>query len=322
MSTGHPRPRLGVSSCLLGSNVRYDGGHKRDAFLLDTLGPFVNWVSVCPEVDIGLGTPRPPIELVRGAAGHICLVMPETEEDLTERMTSYAERRVEALRAERLSGYVLKSQSPSCGMERVLVHDERGDAPEVGVGLFAAVLSQDMPGLPIEEEGRLEDPRVRENFVTRIFSRARWLELEEAGPTLRDLTSFHARHKNLLMSRDPSAVGILDRLLGEAGDRRTDVSELAADYERRFSETLSQIPSREKHVEALQRMASNVAERIESEDRDELRGAIDGYRSGNMPLAVPVTVLRRLAQKNVLEDLADDVYLEPHPAELKLLYEI
>lgn len=317
-----PRPRLGVSSCLLGRNVRYDGGHKRNEFLLETLGACVDWISVCPEVDIGLGTPRPPIQLQVDGARGIRLVMPETREDLTDRMISYAERRVETLRTERLAGYVLKSRSPSCGLEQVLVHDEKREASPVGIGMFAAVLSQNMPGLPIEEEERLDNPCVRENFITRIFSRARWLELEEAGPTLRDLTSFHARHKNLLMSRDPSAVGILDRLLGEAGDRRTDVSELAADYERRFSETLSQIPSREKHVEALQRMASNVAERIESEDRDELRGAIDGYRSGNMPLAVPVTVLRRLAQKNVLEDLADDVYLEPHPAELKLLYEI
>ncbi len=322
MSTRHPRPRLGISSCLLGSNVRYDGGNKRNEFLLKTLGPYVDWVTVCPEVDIGLGTPRPPIELVRGAAGGIRLVMPVTGEDLTERMTSYSQRRVATLHAEQLSGYVLKSKSPSCGMERVPVHDEGGDAPEVGAGLFAAVLQQRMPQLPVEEEGRLEDPHVRENFVTRIFSRARWMDREEGGSTMCGLVGFHARHRYLLMSRDPSMVRILDLLLGQADDGRADLSELAVDYERRFSQALSRIPSRESRGKVMQSMADSELDGVSTEDRVRLQEALDRYRARVVSCAVPVAVLRELVRKNDIKALAEDVYLEPHTDELKLLHHV
>lgn len=322
MSTPQPRPRLGISSCLLGNDVRYDGGHKRNEFLTGSLGPFVDWVPACPEVDIGLGTPRPPILLESDRVSGLRLVMPETGEDLTDRMTAYAERRIDALRTERISGYVLKSRSPTCGMEQVSVYDGKRDSGPVGVGLFAAILKRSMPHLPLEEEGRLDDPCLREAFITRIFARARWLELKKAGTSLRGLTRFHARHKYLLMSRDPSAAGTLDDLLGDVYNGRAKVAQLAEDYGRTFSEALSRIPSRDSHVNVLQRMAEDGFERIETEDRDELRGTIHSYRSGDMPLAVPVTVLRRLVRKNDIKVLADDVYLEPHPEELKLLYEI
>ena len=319
MRTLQPRPHLGISSCLLGNDVRYDGGHKRNEYLIESLGPYVDWISVCPEVDIGLGTPRPPIQLELDGTHRLCLVMPETGEDLTAQMTSYAGRRVETLRAERLSGYVLKSRSPSCGMELVAVHDENGDVRPVGVGLFAAALNRHMPHLPVEEEGRLDDPCLRENFITRIFARARWLELNEDGITMRGLAGFHARHRLLLMSRDPSAVGSLDDLLGEAEDGRTDEAELAATYERHFSEALAQVPSRESHAKVLQRMADFFLKRTKPDGCGELREAIDGYRAGDMPLASPVTLLRQLVRKNDIKDLADLVYLDPHPVELKLL---
>ena len=316
------RPRLGISSCLLGSNVRYDGGHKRNAFLLETLGTYVDWVSACPEVDIGLGTPRPPIQLENEGARGLRLVVPETGEDLTDRMTSYAERRVTAARTDRLAGYVLKSRSPSCGMERVPVHDGKRDASPVGVGLFAAVLIRHMPHLPVEEEGRLDDPCLRENFITRIFARARWLELEEAGTTIRALAGFHTRHKYLLMSRDPNAVETLDHLLGEADDGRTEESELTAKYERRFSEALSRPPDRENQANVLRQMAGCLSDEIEAEDRAQLGESIDAYQAGDMPLAIPVTVLRQLVRKNDVKVLADQVYLEPHPEGLKLLYHV
>lgn len=319
MSTRHPRPRLGISSCLLGSNVRYDGGNKRNEFLLKTLGPYVDWVTVCPEVDIGLGTPRPPIELVHDVAGGIRLVMPEMGEDLTERMTSYAHRRVAALHAERLSGYVLKGKSPSCGMERVPVHDEGGDAPEVGAGLFAAVLKQRMPQLPVEEEGRLEDPRVRENFVTRIFSRARWQELEDTGFTTAALTRFHAQHKYLLMSRDPGTVGILLRLLDEFREAGTNIPTLAESYGRQFNRALSKLPTRRSHTNALLHIAACVSKQIDANGLGELRKAIGGYRAGVVGLSGPVSVLRKHARKYGIGELSDQVYLQPHPDELNLL---
>lgn len=331
------RIRLGVSSCLLGRNVRYDGGHKRDKFLMDTLNPYVEWVQVCPEVDIGLGTPRPPIRLERASrrgsngnggtaaavetGGGVRLVMPESDEDLTDRMTEYAERKIEKLREKRLAGYILKSNSPSCGMERVRVYDHNGVPARDGVGLYAEVLTRRMPTLPTEEEGRLNDPRLRENFITRIFARGRWLELEAKGLTMHALTSFHARHKYLLMSRDPAGARELGRLLGQAGSISSEgeMAEMAAAYEAGFGETLSRLPSRGRHTNVLQHLAGYVSDRIDDGDRAELSGAIDGYRAGLVPLIVPVTLLRHHIRRLEIDYLLDQVYLKPHPHELMLL---
>jgi uncharacterized protein YbbK (DUF523 family) len=181
MSSPQPRPRVGISSCLLGSCVRYDGGHKRSESLLETLGSLVEWVPVCPEVDIGLGTPRPPIRLERDGEESIRLVMPETGEDLTDRMTRYATERTETLREKGISGYVLKSRSPSCGIEGVPVHETNGEGSTDDLGVFAAVLRKRMPHLPVEDEERLMDPDVLNNFIARIYATARWLEHKDAG---------------------------------------------------------------------------------------------------------------------------------------------
>lgn len=333
------RLRLGVSSCLLGRNVRYDGGHKRDAFLMDTLNPYVEWIQVCPEIDIGLGTPRPPIRLERASrraangsegnggagrsatSGGVRLVMPATGEDLTERMTEYAERKVDTLREKRLAGYILKSNSPSCGMERVRLYDENGVPSRDGTGIYAAVLARRMPTLPTEEEGRLNDPRLRENFITRIFARGRWLELEAEGLTMRTLTSFHARHKYLLMSRDPDGTRKLGRLLGEAGaiSSEAEMAEVGAAYEAGFSETLAHLPSRGRHANVLQHLAGYVSDRIDDGDRAELTEAIHGYRVGLVPLIVPLTLLRHHIRRLQIDYLTDQVYLRPHPHELMLL---
>lgn len=329
------RLRLGVSSCLLGRNVRYDGGHKRDAFLMDTLDPYVEWVQVCPEIDIGLGTPRPPIRLERAsrrgssggdrhgetAAGGVRLLMPDTGEDLTDRMTGYAERKVEALREKRLAGYILKSKSPSCGMERVRLYDENGVPSRDGVGLYAKVLVRRMPTLPTEEEGRLKDPRLRENFITRIFARGRWLDLEAEGLTMHALTGFHARHKYLLMSRDPDGTRKLGRLLGEAGaiSSEAEMAEVGAAYEAGFSDTLAHLPSRGRHANVLQHLAGYVSERIDDGDRAALTEAIHGYQAGLVPLIVPVTLLRHHIRRLEIDYLTNQVYLKPHPHELMLL---
>jgi len=181
MSSPQPRPRVGISSCLLGSCVRYDGGHKRNESLLGTLGSLVEWVPVCPEVDIGLGTPRPPIRLERDGEESIRLVMPETGEDLTDRMTRYATERTETLREKGISGYVLKSRSPSCGMETVPVHETNSEGSAAAVGVFAAVLRENMPHIPVEDEERLMYPDVRNHFIARVYATARWLEQEDAG---------------------------------------------------------------------------------------------------------------------------------------------
>lgn len=313
------RIRLGISTCLLGENVRYDGGHKRNRFLIETLGAYVDWMSVCPEVEMGLSTPRPPIRLERAEGGGVRLVMPSTEQDLTAAMTEYTRSRIETIRDQRLSGYVLKSGSPSCGMERVRVYDANGVPSRDGVGVFAEALTRELPQLPVEEEGRLNDALLRENFITRIFARSRWLALVDEGLSMSALMGFHARHKYLLMSRSPSAAATLGRLLGQAPSDATSIEAIAAEYERGFGEALANLPSRGRHANVLQHLAGYVSDDIDAGDRQELADAIHGYRDGLVPLIVPVVLIRHYVRRLGLEYLSDQVYLEPHPHELMLL---
>lgn len=207
--------RVGVSACLLGEPVRWDGGHKRNALLVETLGPRVQWVPVCPEMEIGLGVPRPPLHLV-GSPGAPRLVVAATGEDLTARMRRFAGTRVRQLARLRLDGYVLKSGSPSCGLARVPVHGARGGPAGAGRGLFAAALAARLPLLVVEEEGRLTDPAVRESFVERLFAAARWRRLAAGRPRHPDLLAFHARHRHLLRALSPAHHAALERLIARA----------------------------------------------------------------------------------------------------------
>ena len=310
--------RIGVSACLLGEEVRYNGGHKRDPFLTDMLGRYVEWVPVCPEVEIGLGTPRPAMRLVRiGEEPH--MVTPETGADHTEAMRSYSERRVGELLGERLAGYILKKDSPSCGMERVKLYPAEGGAPvKEARGLFADVLLRRWPDLPVEEEGRLHDPLLRENFVTRIFVRDRWMQAEEEGWTRAALMRFHERHKFLLMARNQAGMRRLGRLLGESG-KKDDPRELARLYLKGMTDVMRRPATRRGHTNVLYHLAGFVTDRIDDGDRRELIESIDRYRAGQLPLIVPVTLIRHHARRLEVDYLQDQVYLEPHPQELMLL---
>lgn len=319
-----PEPvRLGISACLLGREVRYDGTHARDRFVTDELGRWVVWVPGCPEVAIGLGTPRPPIRLERLDAG-VRLVERDGEEDLTERMRAHSEARVEALGKAGISGYVLKSRSPTCGMERVKVWEEDvakggGRAPtRDGVGIFASVLKERMPHLPLEEEGRLNDPGLRENFVARVFAYWRWRHLLAAGPTRRDLMTYHRRHKFLLMSREPDAVSELGRLLGSS-EKGADPRALAERYMDRFTRAMQRVPTRKRHTNVLQHVAGYLSDDLDAGDRRELEGVIHDYRAGLVPVVVPITLLRHHLRRLGQDYLEEQVYLRPHPHELMLL---
>jgi uncharacterized protein YbbK (DUF523 family)/uncharacterized protein YbgA (DUF1722 family) len=319
---GARRLRVGVSACLLGEEVRYDGGHKRDPFLTDMLGHYVEWVPVCPEVEMGLRTPRPAMRLVRigDAVGDIRMMAPETGADHTDAMRAWSNRRVEKLGAERLAGYILKKDSPSCGMERVKLYPaEEGGVPvKEGRGLFAEVLLRRYPDLPVEEEGRLHDPLLRENFVTRIFVRDRWMLEQEEGWTRSFLMRFHERHKFLFMARSQAGMHRLGRLLGESGkDDRPD--DLAAAYLDGMTEILRRAPTRQGHTNVLYHLAGFVTNRIDGGDRRELIESIERYHAALLPLIVPVTLLRHHVRRLGLEYLQDQVYLEPHPQELMLL---
>ena len=230
--------RIGISSCLLGQKVRFDGGHKRDSFLTDTLGRYVEWVPVCPEVEVGMGTPRETVHLVRdvprssrtGEGVPVRMVAPGSGVDWTDRMVAYAQARVAKLAALDLSGYVLKKDSPSCGMERVKVHAPGAMPERSGTGLYAAALRARMPTLPIEEEGRLCEPRLRENFVERVFAYRRLRTLFAGRWSVGQLVRFHTAHKLILLAhatgrvrvaRPPGRAGAADASRGAAGRVRT-----------------------------------------------------------------------------------------------------
>jgi len=227
MAAPLPRIRIGISACLLGDEVRYDGGHKRDPILTDVLGPFVEWVKVCPEVEIGMGTPREPIRLTN-ADGRIRLMTVKTGVDYTDAMTAYAARRTDALADAGLCGYVLKKDSPSCGMTRVKVYGGRGRTSRTGVGVFAAALLARFPHLPVEEEGRLADPHVRENFIERVFAYRRLRDFFESPWTAGDLVAFHTAHKPVLLAHSARASARLDKLV--AGAKSIDREAVRARY--------------------------------------------------------------------------------------------
>ncbi len=312
-----PKLRVGISACLLGQEVRYNGGHKRDAFLTDTLGRYVEWVAVCPEVEVGMGTPRPPIRLERRGE-EIRLVMPSTGEDYTDAMRSWGQRRVAALAGMDLDGYVLKKDSPSCGMERVKVYPGAGAPSKDGRGLFAEALMARLPDLPVEEEGRLNDPLLRENFITRVFVHHRWREGEKEGWTRASLMRFHERHKFLLMARNQSGMRRLGRLLGGSG-KKTPAPELAAAYRQGITEILRRPATRRGHTNVLQHLAGYVSDALDPADRAELAETIERYRLGLVPLIVPLTLIRHHVRRQGVEYLQGQAYLEPHPYELMLL---
>jgi len=309
--------RIGISSCLLGREVRYDGGHKHDRFLTDTMGQYFDWVPVCPEVEIGLGIPRPTLRLERHG-DDIRMVMPKTAQDHTEAMRKYAVRRVNALAKEDLSGYVLKSRSPSCGMERVKVYPKDGDGggSKTGVGLFAEVLMNRFPNLPVEEEGRLNDPRIRENWITRVFAYRRLQELWRPRWTVGDLVKFHTAHKFLLLAHSEKDYRELGPLVAAAKKMPRD--ELRTTYEDQFMAALKRIASPAKHTNVLQHVLGFFKRDLDAASRAELLMHIQDYRQGRAPLVVPLTLIAHYVRILDVEYLKDQVYLQPHPRELAL----
>jgi uncharacterized protein YbbK (DUF523 family)/uncharacterized protein YbgA (DUF1722 family) len=284
-----PRLRIGISSCLLGEEVRFDGGHKRDAFLTTALGPYVEWVPVCPELEAGFGVPREAMRLVR-SAGAIRLLTVKTAIDLTDRLESYARRRLDELADDDLCGYVLKKDSPSCGLERVKVYG--APIPDrTGRGLFAAALAARFPSLPIEEEGRLSDARLRENFIERIFAYRR----------VRNLFAGRWTHGRLVAT-------------GASAPRR----EVAQQYAAAFMAALATVATPGRHANVLQHMLGYFKKTLDADSRAELGALIDRYANGQLPLIVPLTLFNHHIRRHQVDYLLGQVYLNPHPAELML----
>jgi uncharacterized protein YbgA (DUF1722 family)/uncharacterized protein YbbK (DUF523 family) len=307
--------KLGISTCLLGENVRYDGGHKLDRFLTETLGQYVDYVPVCPEVECGLPVPRESMHL-EGDPDAPRLVTSRTKEDMTDRMVRWAKKRVVDLEREGLCGFIFKSNSPSSGMERVRVYDRKSVPAKKGVGIFARVFMNHFPLLPVEDEGRLNDPDIRENFIERNFALKRWREILVKKESRGNLVDFHTRHKLLILSHSPKHYQTMGTLVAKAKD--LPLRELYQQYQTLLMEALQLKTTPKKNSNVLMHMMGYFREELSSDEKKELLEVIENYRREVLPLIVPVTLMKHYVRKYDQPYLKEQVYLNPHPLELQL----
>ncbi len=308
------KPLVGISRCLLGHPVRYDGQHKLDRYLRDRLGQFVTYHPVCPEIECGLPVPREAMRLVE-IDGEIRLLTQKSGRDMTGQMQRWLKPTLEELAELPLCGFIFKSKSPSSGLYRVKVY--RMQIPGAnGRGLFAAAFCRRFPWLPVEEEGRLNDPRLRDNFVTRLFVMQNWLELCQKEKSLKDLIEFHAVHKYTLMAHCPKTQKELGRLL--AAGKETDPDELYERYFAIFIGALGKLATVSKVCNVLQHLAGYFKKNLDSDEKDELLNLIERYRQGQLPLIVPITLINHYVRKFRPPYLEHQHFLNPHPLELML----
>lgn len=329
--------QIGISSCLLGNNVRYNGGHKRSNFCTDVLEKHVTYVPLCPEVAIGLGTPRPTIKLlakpgdqVPQALRHraastwpddqvIVRVVDSTDHsiDVTDPMREYGKQQGQALT--QISGYIFCAKSPSCGMERVKLTTEnlpQGEA--TGVGIFAKEIMTAQPLLPVEEDGRLNDAPLRENFITRVYAYRRWQLMNAEGtPSVKQLTKFHADHKYLLMAHDPETYKLLGPIVAEAKGQEQQACDT---YIAAFMKTLAKPASRRRQVNVLMHLQGYFKKQLNAAQKAELSDVIRAYQEGLKPLYAPLTLLAHYLREYPNPYLEQQVYLNPHPDEMRLRY--
>jgi uncharacterized protein YbgA (DUF1722 family)/uncharacterized protein YbbK (DUF523 family) len=306
------KPRVGISSCLLGNQVRFDGQHKRDRYLTDTFGQFVEWVPVCPEVECGLSTPRESMHL-EGDPKSPRLVTTKTGTDYTERMQRWAEARLDQLEQLDLCGFIFKTNSPSSGMRSIRVYNDKGIPHKVGVGLFAKALMERFPLLPVEDEGRLHDAGLRENFIDRLFALKRYRDTERS---VAGLVDFHARHKMQLMAHSENHMRRMGRLVAEA--KKQDPETLYQEYERLLLECLSHKTTLRRNANVLTHMLGFFKEQLTADEKAEMLEVIERYGAGLVPLVVPVTLMTHYVRKYDEPYLKSQTFLNPHPVELKL----
>jgi uncharacterized protein YbgA (DUF1722 family)/uncharacterized protein YbbK (DUF523 family) len=315
MSINRGKIKLGISSCLLGEKVRYDGGHKLDHFLTDTLGAYVDWVPVCPEVESGLPVPREAMHLIGDPVAPRVVTI-RSGVDHTNRMRQWASKKVKLLAAEDLCGFVFKSRSPSSGMRGVKIYSPEGLPVSTGSGIFAKAFQDRFPLLPVEDEGRLHDPALRENFIERIFAFKRWQEYMSSDKTVGGLVSFHASHKLLIMAHSPKHYSALGKLVADPKKYRRE--ELFERYFATLMEGLQFLATIKKNTNVLQHMAGYFKQRLSSDEKQELQNVIENYHQGLVPLIVPITLLQHYIRTYNEKYLKQQVYLNPHPLELML----
>ncbi len=307
--------KIGISRCLLGDRVRYDGGHKKDPFLTDTLSMYVDYIPVCPEVEAGFPIPREAFRLV-GDSENPVMITSKTRKDVTNVMKKWAQKRVRELEKESLCGFIFKKDSPSSGMERVKVYNDKGMAYKKGVGIFAGIFMNHFPLVPVEEEGRLHDPILRENFIERIFSLKSWRETLSLRKSMVNMIDFHTRHKLLIMAHSVKHYELMGRLVA-VGKKRL-LSEVYHEYEALLMESLKLKATVKKNTNVLQHMMGYFKRDLSTHEKKELNDIIDQYRREYIPLVVPITLINHYVNKYRQEYLRKQVYLNPHPIALKL----
>lgn len=308
--------RLGVSTCLLGENVRYNGSHTRDRWVVDELGQFVEFVPICPEVECGLGIPRESMRLVGTPEQHR-LVTRTTKVDHTEKMLAWAQQRLHGLEKENLCGFIFKSKSPSSGMTRVKIYNEKGHPVGTGTGIFAKGFMDRFPLLPAEDEGRLHDEHIRENFIERVFTMKRWRDImERENASLGALIDFHTRHKLLIMAHSPKHYREMGKQVAQA--KESPFPAVKEAYLAQLIEALQLRCTPAKHINTMQHVIGYFKRQLDSEEKKEFQEILENFRKEHLPLIVPVTLLNHYVRKYKNDYLSSQLYLNPHPVELKL----
>jgi uncharacterized protein YbgA (DUF1722 family)/uncharacterized protein YbbK (DUF523 family) len=307
--------KVGISACLLGENVRWNGGHKLDRYLTHTLRQFVDYVPVCPEVECGLGIPREPLRLV-GDPENPRLLTTKTKIDHTDRMHQWAKTRMRALEKENLCGFIFKSDSPSSGMIRVKVYNDKGMPEKKGVGVFARAFMEHFPLVPTEDDGRLHDPNIRENFIEQIFALKGWRAVLAAGTNLRNLVDFHTWNKLLVLSHSPQHSRLMGKLVADG--KQQPIQELYKDYELMLVEALKLKATVKKNLNVLQHLMGYFKQNLSADEKQELLEVFEKYRQEYVPLVVPITLINHYVRKYDQPYLKQQTYLNPHPVELKL----
>ncbi|MDI9778054.1 DUF523 and DUF1722 domain-containing protein [Pseudomonas putida] len=310
------KPRIAISACLTGHSVRYNGGHKASDLCREQLQAHFDWLPVCPEVAIGLGVPRDPIRLVGDPSRPAVVGTRNPDTDLTVPLRNYGEQMADEL--DDICGYIFMQKSPSCGLERVKVYQENGyPAPQGGMGAYAAAFCARRPDLPVEEEGRLHDPVLRENFISRVYAYADWQQLLAQGLSRGALVRFHSRYKYLLMANNPQAYRQLGRLLGSMS-REDDPEQIGPRYFSQLMQALRRCASRGTHGNVLQHLSGYFKDSLTQQDKAELQHLIGQYQQGVVPLVVPLTLLKHHLRKHPDPYLQQQTYLQPHPDSLGL----
>jgi len=307
--------KIGISSCLLGIKVRFDGGHKKDDFVTGILNEFVRFIPVCPELEVGMGVPRESVRL-EGAIEQPFMISTKSGIDWTKRMNKYSSVRVNKNDIKSLSGFILKKKSPSCGMERVKVYNKKGMPTHLGVGLFAKSLLEKYPSLPIEEEGRLQDAKLRENFIIRIFAYNRLQKLYAQRFDRNEFIKFHTVHKYLMLSHSPKHYKILGQMVAGINNYKPD--EFRSNYLSVFMEGLKIKATTKKHTNVLQHILGFMKNQLTKYDKSSIIKSIDDYHNGLVPLIVPITLIKNYIYKYDIDYIKDQIYLSPHPKEMML----